>query len=119
MNKQQLLTIIIPIPLKNTLIDVLIAYQDISGFTMTKVAGFSRQHSRYNVQEQVVGYRNFYRLEVTLNNTQVKPLLHYLCQFKGHYSLRYWVLPLADTGVIERESDCELLTGENTHEQID
>ena len=109
MIEQQLLTIIIPVSMKSTLVDVLIAYENISGFTMTKVAGFSRQHSQYNVQEQVVGYQNFYRIEVALNRNEVKPLLQHLCQFKGRFPLRYWLLPLTDAGVIDKDSDCHSL----------
>lgn len=110
MNDPQLLTIIIPLSLKNTLVDVLMAYQDISGFTMTKVAGFSRRHSQYNIKEQVAGYQNFFRIEVALSRVQVKPLLQHLCQFKDRFPLRYWLLPLTDTGVIDPDSDCQSLT---------
>lgn len=106
MYKQQLLTLIIPLSLKNTLVDELMAYEDISGFTMTKIAGFSRRHSRYNIPEQVAGYQNFYRIEVALNSGHIKPLLQRLCQFKDRFPLRYWVLPLTDTGVIDPDSDC-------------
>ena len=107
MIEQQLLTIIIPVSMKSTLVDELIAYKNISGFTMTKVAGFSRQHSQYNIQEQVVGYKGFYRIEVVLNTTEIRPLLQHLCQFKDRYPLRYWLLPLNDAGVIDSDSDCQ------------
>ncbi len=116
MNEQQLLTIIIPLSMKNTMVDVLMAYQDITGFTMTEVAGFSRQHSRYSIQDQVEGYRSFYRLEVVLEITQVRPLLRHLCQFKERYPLRYWLLPLTDAGVIERDSDCQSMDGDKKND---
>ena len=109
MIEQQLLTIIIPVSMKATLVDVLMAYESISGFTMTKVAGFSRQHSQYSIQEQVVGYKDFYRIEVVLSAAEVQPLLGHLCQFKDRYPLRYWLLPLSDTGVIDSDSDCHLI----------
>jgi nitrogen regulatory protein PII len=117
MIEQQLLTIIIPVSMKTTLVDVLMAYESISGFTMTKVAGFSRQHSQYSIQEQVVGYKDFYRIEVVLENTQVNPLLRHLCQFKDRYPLRYWLLPLTDAGVIDRESDCISLDQEDVKDK--
>ncbi|MCX7546089.1 DUF3240 family protein [Marinicella gelatinilytica] len=109
MNDPQLLTIIIPLSMKNTLVDVLMAYQDISGFTMTKVAGFSRRHNQYNIKEQVAGYQNFFRIEVALSRVQVKPLLQHLCQFKDRFPLRYWLLPLTDTGIIDSDSDCQAM----------
>ncbi len=109
MTEQQLLTLIIPVSMKSTLVDVLIAYEHISGFTMTKVAGFSRQHSQYSIQEQVVGYKDFYRIEVVLNTSETRALLQHLCRFKDRYPLRYWLLPLNDAGVIDSDSDCQSL----------
>ena len=61
MDDRQLLVMMVPGDLRDDVIDSLISGEGISGFNMTTIAGYSREHSQYDLREQVEGYRQLFK----------------------------------------------------------
>jgi len=97
-DEQQLLVLIVPAQMKDDMVDALIANPDISGFTLSSAAGYSREHSHFNLREQVEGYRSFCRLEVLHRPGQRAELFTALAGVCGGEALRYWVSPVVEQG---------------------
>jgi hypothetical protein len=97
-NEQLLLTLIVPIELKDEIVDTLMSQEQVSGFSLGKIEGYSRNHSHYNISELVEGHRAFYRFEIVLDNSQldnVKSMLKKACVSSN---IHYWLMPLLDSG---------------------
>ena len=71
----QLLILVAPVDIKDDIVDVLIELEGITGFNLEKMAGYSKEHSQFNVREQVEGYRELYRFEVMHSKQQQPHLL--------------------------------------------
>lgn len=95
-----ILIAIVPEALKDNVVDSLMADSFLSGFSLSKIQGFSQAHSHYNVSEQVEGYRDFYRFEVLHKAAQSSALLNLLKKVSSQKSVRYWILPLIEAGVL-------------------
>jgi hypothetical protein len=95
MTDTQLLVVTAPRERRDDLVDVLMAREEISGFTLLPALGYSREHSRFTVAEQVVGYRDVDRFEVLLAPGELPGLLDSLAAAGGRKALRYWVLDCA------------------------
>jgi hypothetical protein len=98
MDELKLLVLIAPVDLKEELVDVLIGHADISGFPLTDAAGYSREHSHFNVQEQVAGYRSFCRFEILHEPDRFRALRAALDSACGNQAVRYWVGPVIEQG---------------------
>ena len=98
MLEQQLLVVLVPGELKDDVIDMLIACDDISGFNMATTAGFSKEHSQYNLREQVEGFREMFQFEVLHMAPQEQNLLDQLRQVCTAVQVRYWIAPLNHAG---------------------
>lgn len=98
MGEQQLLTIVVPIDLRDDVVDVLIGCESISGFNMSTIAGFSREHSQYDLSEQVEGYRELYQFDVIHENTHQDELLACLREGLSSTSVRYWITSILEQG---------------------
>lgn len=96
----QLLIVIVPGTIRDDLIDALIAYEDMSGFSMQEINGYSREHSQYSLSEQVSGYRKLYRFEILHAQGQEAELLRRVDESCSASHARYWVVPVAKTGVL-------------------
>lgn len=88
-----ILVAMVPENMKDVLVDTLIAQKQLSGFSLSKIQGYSAANSHFNIQEQVEGYKDLYRFEIMHEAgfsehlvTLVKSLFH-----TGN--LRYWVTP--------------------------
>ncbi len=98
MTETQLLVLIVPEALKDDMVDTLMGLDDVSGFTLSTAAGYSREHSHFNLREQVEGYRSFFRFEV-LHLPQVREhLCEVLAETCGDEPVRYWVAPVLVEG---------------------
>lgn len=97
---ERLLIAIVPNMLKDDLVDSLMTHNDLSGFSLSKIQGFSRAHSHFNLQEQVEGYRDFYRFEVLHQAEDTEVLCDLLSSISAQQNIRYWILPLLDSGVL-------------------
>lgn len=95
---EQLLVAVFSKDIRDDVIDALIALQDISGFNMEAIDGYSREHSKYDLQEQVAGYRRLYRVEVLHGEEQESQLLTALGSVASASHIRYWIMPLKAVG---------------------
>ncbi|MBT8450294.1 MAG: DUF3240 family protein [Gammaproteobacteria bacterium] len=86
---------------KDALVDSLINFTHASGFTLFDVSGFSQEHHHYDIEEQVQGYRNMVRLEVTIATQYKSELLELLTNIPKRSTFRYWELPVLGTGHID------------------
>lgn len=94
----QALIIIAPREIKDDLVDDLMQLDIISGFSLTVIDGYSREHSHYSVDEQVEGYRRFFRFEILHRTTQEQQILEALKQTCGPANIRYWLQPVSKVG---------------------
>ncbi|WP_085297202.1 DUF3240 family protein [Cognaticolwellia mytili] len=98
MTEELLFTLNVPTSLKDEIVDKLISLPNITGFNLTKMNGYSKEHSLYDISEQVEGYRTFYQFEVLIASHEVNSLktsLKPICQYA---KLRYWLTPVVDSG---------------------
>ncbi|PLW67207.1 DUF3240 family protein [Pseudohalioglobus lutimaris] len=100
MIEEQLLTVIFSDEIKDDIVDSLIAMEALSGFSLSRIDGYSRQHSQYDVKEQVAGYRQMWRAEVVHRVEQQVALLRSLEETARASHLRYWVTPLSASGTL-------------------
>lgn len=87
----KLLALVIPDEIKNDLIDVLITLECISGFNLQAIAGYSREHSRFSLVEQVEGYRNLFRVEVLFDEPDQQQILKAIKPVCSRVKARYWI----------------------------
>lgn len=95
-----MLVAIVPEDLKDKVVDTLMAQSLISGFSLAKIQGFSKAHSHYNIREQVEGYRDFFRFEILHDASNSAQLCQVLSTTNNDKRLRYWILPLIESGVL-------------------
>jgi hypothetical protein len=98
--KEQILTAIFSDEMRDDVIDALTAMERLSGFTMSRIDGFSREHSRYDVSEQVAGHRRMCRVEVLHSEALQQALLATLEAAGKASHLRYWITPLTASGTL-------------------
>ena len=94
----QALIIIAPQEIKDDLVDDLMALDIISGFSLTVIDGYSREHSHYSIDEQVEGYRRFFRFEVLHQQKQEIPILQALEPTCATAKVRFWIQPVNRMG---------------------
>jgi hypothetical protein len=94
----QLLIVMAPADLRDELVDTLMECDFVSGFNMTTTAGFSSEHSQFDLREQVEGYREVFKFEILHGREQQQPLLEALRRASASGHLRYWVIPLREQG---------------------
>ncbi|MBB1440313.1 DUF3240 family protein, partial [Shewanella sp. SG41-4] len=75
MSTEQLLVLIAQNDVKDDIVDTLIELDFLSGFSLGDICGFSREHSHFNIKEQVEGYREFYKFEIMHPQAQQAALL--------------------------------------------
>ncbi|MEE4173733.1 MAG: DUF3240 family protein [Xanthomonadales bacterium] len=97
-----LLVLLAPAGRRDDLVDALMGNDHISGFTLTPALGYSREHSGFSLGEQVAGYRDYSRFEVLFEATEKTRLLETLRRASGNERLRYWIMPVPETGHLHR-----------------
>jgi len=98
MDDAQVLVAIVPAEIKDDVVDILIALESISGFNLTRIAGYSREHSHFSLREQVEGHREMYRFEVLHERAQEEALIQALGQVSAVVRARYWIVPIRGQG---------------------
>ncbi len=98
MIRQQVLVLVVANELKDRVVDALIELDDISGFGLTNIEGYSREHNQLSLREQVAGHRGMARFEVIHEPAQQQALLTALESACGSGEARYWIMPLAVSG---------------------
>ena len=94
----QILILIVPTELKDDVVDTLIEMNGITGFNLEKIAGFSKEHSQFNLREQVEGYRELYRFEIMHSRNEQQRLLLSLRPVCDAPRIRYWIAPILEQG---------------------
>ena len=97
MPEQVIFTLNVPTGLKDDVIDKLISFTKITGFNLKKTDGYSKEHSQFDIAEQVEGYRSFYQFEVLIvlkEVQQLKEILNPICQ---PAKLKYWLTPVIES----------------------
>ena len=98
MTEDQLLTLIVPLGLKDSVIDCLFLQPYISGFNHSEIAGHSRNHGAFNIEEQVAGSRLMIRFEVLHFSGDQDALLSALGQVCALTEARYWIVSVIEPG---------------------
>jgi hypothetical protein len=79
--------------LKEELIDILMAFEPITGFSLWPICGYSKRHSHFDISEQVRGYRSLTRFEILLDSNHVDALKMEIEQVNSSEDIRYWQTP--------------------------
>ena len=98
MTEELIFTLNVPTSLKDEIVDRLISLASITGFNLTKMSGYSKEHSLYDISEQVEGYRTFYQFEVLIASDEVNNLKNSLNPICQPAKLRYWITPVIENG---------------------
>ena len=98
MTEELLFTLNAPTNLKDDIIDRLISLPNLTGFNLKKMSGYSKEHSLFDISEQVEGYRAFYQFEVLIVSNEVDMLKECLKPICEAAKLRYWVTPVIESG---------------------
>lgn len=96
--ENRLLIYIVPCELKDDVIDQLISLPELSGFSLGKISGYSREHSHFSVLEQVEGCREFYRFEILHQAGDTEKINQKLMPVCGSAQARYWEIPVFSSG---------------------
>jgi len=97
-SSEQLFILISPKELKDELVDLFMSMKQLSGFNLKKINGYSKEHSSFNITEQVEGYRELFQFEVLIKNSDKEALFNQLTPICQAAKLRYWLLPVSEGG---------------------
>ena len=96
-----LLTLIAPPELEESLVDWLLARDEISGFTGQLAYGHSRAHGAYSLVEQVTGRQRRITYRIQTDEQTARALIEALRPDFAGAGGRYWLLPLLAAGRID------------------
>ncbi|QGT78195.1 DUF3240 domain-containing protein [Guyparkeria halophila] len=96
-----LLTLIARPDVEELVVDWLLGREELSGFTGEAAWGHSREHGRFNLVEQVTGRQRRAVFHLQIDSTQAEPLITAMRGELSGLGLRYWLVPLLDSGAIE------------------
>ncbi len=99
MQNELVLAFIVAVEIKDDIVDTLMGVEEISGFTLYPVNGFSKNHSLFNNQELVEGYRRFYKFEISHTADNQQALLKSLQPVCTKSKVRYWIYDLNSSGI--------------------
>ena len=104
MDKSQLLTLFIDKEMEADVVDCLMQFDGVSGFTVSTCFGFSRESAHLNKAEQVAGGRHMLKVEVIHNSEYVQAMLQALNALNGRNAIRYTMTPVLDEGHIVQKT---------------
>lgn len=96
-----LLTLIARPAAEERVVDWLLDREDLTGFTSEKAYGHSREHGGFDLVEQVTGRQRRALFRVQLSAEEAESLIAAMREELKGASLRYWLTPIHDAGVIE------------------
>jgi len=94
----QLLVVIVPVEIKDDLVDTLMSLKSVSGFNFSEIGGYSKIHSQYDISEQVQGYRKLRRFEIVHHSDEEALILETLRKVCKNVQVRYWISPINSMG---------------------
>lgn len=83
---------------KADLVDSLIQLDVISGFSLYDIDGYSRNHGRFDIGEQIRGARRMLVAEIICTSDDVSTIHHALSQLHFKEPIRYAVQTLDEVG---------------------
>ena len=98
MSEQCILAVVVPMELRDDVVDALISCEQVSGFSLVDIAGYSREHAHFSLREQVEGFREFARFEVIHSAEWQASLLAALAPVCTPAGCRYTITPVLEGG---------------------
>ncbi len=95
---QALLTLVLPPPLVDPLVDWLLEQPEVTGFVSLSVNGHGGSEHAMNAAEKVAGYRKSQMIQTHLPRKQASSLLQNLKQQFAGSNIHYWITPLIAGG---------------------
>jgi hypothetical protein len=89
--------------LEMDMVDCLMTCSFATGFTLSKVSGFSREHMKLDKTEQVAGCRQVLKIEVVVEQSDTQQLTSLLAGLNGRFPIRYIISPILEQGVISHQ----------------
>ncbi|RUO76175.1 DUF3240 family protein [Idiomarina seosinensis] len=86
---------------KVDLVDSLIQLDIISGFSLYAIDGFSRDHERFDISEQIKGSRRMMVAEIICSDDDITTVLKSLSNLHFREPIRYVIQPIENTGHLE------------------
>ncbi|MGM0480541.1 MAG: DUF3240 family protein [Pseudomonadota bacterium] len=83
------------------IVDALMQVENLSGFTLYAVEGFSHRQQRFDLNEQIKGSRSMYSAEVICNAETFAAIKESLSNLHFNEPLRYYITELHEQGCIE------------------
>ena len=99
-NRQVLITLTVPPPIEESVVDWLLQFSPNSGFTSQKANGHSSQVEGLNLAEQVAGRKNQIRFQMHILEDELPRFMQGLKNDFAGAGVHYWVTPLVDAGHI-------------------
>lgn len=96
-----LLTLITVPDIEETLVDWLLARDDISGFSSGAISGHGTQHARLSMAEQVSGRQRQALIQIQAPRATAETLLEELKRDFAGTGIHYWMAPLLAAGHLE------------------
>jgi len=93
---QGLLILMAPVSLEETLVDLLLQNDEISGFTTSRVSGHGRQHAELSMIEQVAGRQQRVQFMLHASFAELRNLVAELKQRFNDAGIHYVLLPVAE-----------------------
>ncbi|NMP31533.1 DUF3240 family protein [Thalassotalea sp. M1531] len=90
-------TLITPNELKDDIIDCLMKFDLISGFNLSTINGFSKEHHCFNIEEQVQGFKQLSQFDIIIAEIDKQALINELSKVTRANKLKYWVVPLNES----------------------
>ncbi len=101
MHNQVIFTLNVPTGLKDEVVDKLIGLPNITGFNLKTMHGYSKEHSMFDISEQVEGYRAYFQFEILIASVGLEKLKESLKPVCQSAKLKYWLTPVIDSGHFE------------------
>jgi len=95
-SEQGLLILMAPVSLEETLVDLLLQKDQISGFTTTNVNGHGRQHAELSLVEQVAGRQKRVQFMMHASFAELQELVVELKQVFSDTGMHYILMPVAE-----------------------
>jgi len=92
---------LLPTGLKDDVVDTLIALPNITGFNLKTIHGYSKEHSLFDISEQVEGYRAYFQFEILVTAIDVDTLKASLTTICHNTKLKYWLTPVLASGHLQ------------------
>lgn len=97
-----LLSIVALPALEESLVDWLLAREEISGFSTSHVRGYGTEHEQLNMSEQVAGRQEQVLIQVQTTRALAENIIRDLQNDYGGTDMHYWLLPVLAAGHLDQ-----------------